>query len=222
MHTLHLGPWTDALPSGVTWDALITDPPYSLRVTEGYRSGSDVRGTRRRITYGVSSDLSISQAVAALLPRTRQWAAVWCDHESWPLWRDALYSHRWYVFAPVPWVKTGAPPRFVGDGPACSTEYLCIARPRRWPTRRASRPGHYLVGRTPRAERIGLVGQKPVDAVRRVIGDYSEPGELICDPYAGSGTTLIAAALAGRDAIGAEVDQATHVLAVERMKKECP
>jgi site-specific DNA-methyltransferase (adenine-specific) len=193
-----------------------------LRVVDGYRSGSDVRGTRKRITYGVSSDMSISQAVAALLPRTRQWAVVWCDHESWPIWRDAFAARKWYVFAPVVWVKTGACPRFTSDGPACSCEYLCVARPRGWPSRRASRPGHYLVGRVPKAERIGLVGQKPVASVRRVIEDYSEPGELICDPYAGSGTTLIAAELTGRDAIGAEIDPAIHALAAERIAKECP
>jgi modification methylase len=41
---------------------------------------------------------------------------------------------------------------------------------------------------------------------RRAITAYSAPGALVLDPFCGTGTTLVEAVLAGRDAIGVEHD----------------
>ena len=40
-----------------------------------------------------------------------------------------------------------------------------------------------------------------------------------CDPCAGGGTTLLAAAIEGRRAIGAELDPDTYAKAVERLSR---
>ena len=47
-----------------------------------------------------------------------------------------------------------------------------------------------------------------------------QPGQLILDPYMGSGTTLIAAIRTGRRAIGIEIDERHFRTAVERVKRE--
>ena len=47
--------------------------------------------------------------------------------------------------------------------------------------------------------------QKPVELAKRAIENSSLPGELVVDPFMGSGTTLIAAELLGRAAAGAEL-----------------
>ena len=51
-----------------------------------------------------------------------------------------------------------------------------------------------------------MVGSKPVWLMRALIRDYSEPGDLVCDPFAGFGTTLLAAAIEGRRSVGCEVN----------------
>ena len=47
-------------------------------------------------------------------------------------------------------------------------------------------------------ERTGYPTQKPVRLVERIVAASSRPGDLVLDPYAGSGTTGVAAARLGR------------------------
>lgn len=48
-----------------------------------------------------------------------------------------------------------------------------------------------------------------LEHVEWVVNNWSEPDDLVCDPFAGSGTTLLACKLNGRKAIGIEIDE-TH------------
>lgn len=50
-----------------------------------------------------------------------------------------------------------------------------------------------------------------------VIKAWSKPGDVVCDPYTGSGTTAIAAASLGRRFVGSEREKKYHKLAVERV-----
>lgn len=50
-----------------------------------------------------------------------------------------------------------------------------------------------------------------------VIAAWSKPGDLVCDPYTGSGTTAVAALRAGRRFVGSEKLRKYHKLAVERV-----
>lgn len=48
--------------------------------------------------------------------------------------------------------------------------------------------------------------QKPVPALKPVIAAFSKPGEVVLDPFCGSGSTLLAAKILKRLYIGIEVD----------------
>ena len=56
-------------------------------------------------------------------------------------------------------------------------------------------------------ERTGYPTQKPLALLERLVGAHSRPGELVVDPFCGSGTTLVAAARLGRRAVGVDVGE---------------
>jgi len=62
---------------------------------------------------------------------------------------------------------------------------------------------------------------KPVDLVHDAILDCSQRGDLILDPFAGSGTTLVAAHKAGRRGYGVEIDPTYCDVIVQRLEKAC-
>lgn len=67
------------------------------------------------------------------------------------------------------------------------------------------------------AERKVHPAQKPVSVFRWLINAVTQPGELVCDPFAGSGTSGVAAAQLGRRYHGVEIDAEFLKLARERV-----
>jgi DNA modification methylase len=57
---------------------------------------------------------------------------------------------------------------------------------------------------------------KPVELVTRALANSSSPGELVYEPFAGSGTTIIAAEQTGRRCIALEIDPHYAQVAIER------
>jgi len=242
--TVRLGRWQEALADVEEVDALIVDAPYSERThgghdtgaeQAGYRAGdggseSDTRrmrvdrrtGTvyavgganRRSITYTGWSPDDVAEFVSHWAPRVRWWIVTITDHVLAPVWADALSDAGRYVFAPLPWVAPGSRVRLAGDGPSCWTCWIVVARPRGAPySTWGTLPGAYVYTQ----DRDAVIGGKPLALMRALVRDYSRPGDLICDPCAGGGTTLLAARIEGRRWIGAEVDPDTHALALERL-----
>lgn len=68
-----------------------------------------------------------------------------------------------------------------------------------------------------KAERSSHPTQKPLLLMRELIRVYSNPGQLIVSPFAGSGTDLIAAEMEGRKCIGYELNQDYYDEAVSRI-----
>ena len=64
------------------------------------------------------------------------------------------------------------------------------------------------------------VFEKPLDMLAAIIKRSSNFGELICDPFAGSGSTLVAAKQTGRRAIGSELDKEHFLKAQGRLLLE--
>ena len=70
------------------------------------------------------------------------------------------------------------------------------------------------------ATRVGHPAPFPIELPRRLIDLYTYRGDLVVDPFAGSGTTLVAAARAGRIGIGYDTDPHYAELARGRLAAE--
>ena len=60
--------------------------------------------------------------------------------------------------------------------------------------------------------------EKPVALMRQLIESSSVVGECVFDPFAGVGSTLVAAILLGRRAVGIEIDEGYANVAVQRVR----
>jgi len=65
-------------------------------------------------------------------------------------------------------------------------------------------------------EKFDHVAQKPVELMRKPILNHTKPGEIVYDPFLGSGTTLAAAETTGRVCCGLELDPKYVDVVVER------
>lgn len=80
---------------------------------------------------------------------------------------------------------------------------------------RGSRPNGFQWNNA--TEENGHPCPKPLPIMQWLVGRVSRPGETVFDPFAGSGTTLLAAKNLGRKAIGVEIEERYCEIAVRRL-----
>lgn len=68
-------------------------------------------------------------------------------------------------------------------------------------------------------ERVGYPTQKPVDLIASFIELATLPGDVVCDPTMGSGTTVVACERTNRSAIGIDMSADAVAVARDRLKK---
>ena len=61
--------------------------------------------------------------------------------------------------------------------------------------------------------------QKPLDLTMRMIENSTKEGDIVCNPFTGSGTTAVAAIKTKRQYIGFEIDPAVHAVATEPIQQ---
>lgn len=61
--------------------------------------------------------------------------------------------------------------------------------------------------------------QKPLEILRLLIKAYSDIGDIVLDPFSGSGSTLLAAQQLGRSWLGMEIDPTYHQNALTRLTR---
>jgi len=193
----------------------LCDPPYFAQTDKGFRSGSapdEYRG------FGFKP-LTIEEAreLAGQYARiTKRWTIIFSDDYGGRVWPDILAAAGLEYIRTGIWVRKGAP-QMCGDRPACGWEPILIAHAKgkkHW-----NGGGKDAVWQFPIVQGRGRCHptQKPLDLMRALVGDFTDPGELIFDSHAGSGTTGVACIELGRDFQGCERDATHYATAHERL-----
>lgn len=174
---------------------------------------ASARSERKSIEYPAWSPEDVRAFVAAWAPITRGWIVSLTDHVLVPVWSQALTDAGRYVFSPLACVEPGSRVRMGGDGPAQWSCWAIVSRPKnrtfqKW----GALPGAYVVppgsgrsGNRKHGEGKPIAGGKNPWIMDRLVEHYSKPGDLVCDPCAGAGTTLASAIRAGRRALGGDL-----------------
>lgn len=199
------------------------DAPTRESRYAGRKAASGESG-RSDLDYPSWSATDVDAFVTLWTPRCSGWQVSITDDVLAPHWGSAFEVEGLYRFAPLPLVETGSRVRMTGDGPSNWTCWVCVARPRSrdfasWGTLGGAyiQPGERDINSSGGSDRI--VGGKPLKSMCAIVADYSRRGDLVVDPCCGGGTTLLAAKMQGRRAIGIEKDRGRAELSARRLGK---
>lgn len=217
---LCLGDFRNFLPSEVEdFHHLISDPPYEQRSHDATGSirRADGRANPEAIPFeGI--DLMRDDLLIRAHMKCSGWLLCFCTTEGVAAWRDAIEANKLRYKTPLIWVKPNAQPKFNGQGPShgheCIVSAWCGLGYSRW--NGGGRRGTL----THMINQDGSVihpTQKPLSLMMELVSLFSNPGEIICDPFMGSGTTGVACIKLGRRFIGIERDEKYFSIARERI-----
>lgn len=209
-------------------DHVITDPPYEAEThSEGRRikprGWRNVEGecvAEYAVDFEPITEVVRAGASEQIVRVSRRWQIVFCQVETVGLWRDCLVAYGAVYKRACAFIKPGAQPQLSGDRPGMGYESIVTAHvpgKSRW-----NAGGKVGVYSSPRAaivegrEQLHMT-EKPLPIMEALVRDFTDPGDLILDPFAGSGTTGVAAIRLGRRFIGWEKDPRYHAIAVKRL-----
>jgi DNA modification methylase len=213
---------------------MVTDPPYGIELDSGWRDRAGLNGrgpaepsymkhrTKGHRETTISGDTRADWSEAFALVPTLQVAYVWhaskftCEvlagllrigflHHQQIIWdkgRAVLTrTHYWFQHEPCWYVRMKNAPWF-GKAGENSTVWN-------------SPSPKFLMGGSDE-EKFDHPTQKPVELMRKPILNHTRPGELVYEPFLGSGTTLAAAEMTGRVCYGLDLDPKYADVVVER------
>jgi site-specific DNA-methyltransferase (adenine-specific) len=140
----------------------------------------------------------------------------------------ALQSAGWYLRSDIIWNKPNCQPESVGDRPTRSHEYVFLfskAKHYRYDPTAVTGPN----GRRQRSvwdvktrvvpEAAGHFATFPADLIRPCVLSSTGPGDLVLDPFLGSGTAALVAVEEGRRFVGIELNPSYVDVARRRLAR---
>jgi site-specific DNA-methyltransferase (adenine-specific) len=217
---LYHGDCLDVLPQLAPVDHVITDPPYSGRTHAMAKTNKGAGHGVIAITFASLSDEQLRQSLEVCGTVSRRWVIASLDYAHAATFDvdppTGLRSLRIGI-----WVKPNPMPQISADRPAQGWEAISFfhradTKPR-W-----NGGGQAGVWSYPVSQNTGHPTSKPLPLLIDLVALFTDEGETILDPFAGSGTTLVAAKLNGRKAIGIELSEQYCAVAAKRLRETEP
>lgn len=203
-------------------DLVVTDPPY-LKKGNGYYCGGGAFGTTKRDYHKELDDkklldgcsVEILEQIKRVMKKINLY--IWCS-------KDQLFQYMSffsdYNMDLLTWHKTNPTPtcnnKYLSD-----TEYLLFFREngvKVYGTYETKRKFYVSATNKKDKELYQHPTIKPLDITENLILNSSMGGELVLDPFMGSGTTGVACKHLNRNFIGMELDFNYFMIASERIK----
>jgi site-specific DNA-methyltransferase (adenine-specific) len=237
--TLYYGRCEPLLASlaGSKANAIITDPPYCSGGTQREATGASpyqkyqLSGvTLKRAEFkgdnrdqrGFGKWCAFWMSEAAQCCERTAYLASFIDWRNQPSLSDAVQVAGWKYAGLLPWDKTEAVRPQKNWFRTSQAEYVVLgtlgSRGSEQKRIGPCLPGVYRQYRDA-ASKLHLTG-KPVSVMTWLMGPL-KPGNLIIDPFAGSGSTLVAAKQMGLRAIGIEQEVENCEIAAQRLTQTC-
>lgn len=218
---------SDFIQSARHPDHVITDPPFNERAHANGRSGDS---EEVHVAHDKGFDALNPMCFAEdLLYETWRWCLCFCAVEDFAVYRQAAriaYGDDAWIRGCI-WVKDNPAPQMSGDRPGMWGEGIAtmhnrargldgnLIEPVRW-----NSGGKAGVYNYPVTNGEHHPCEKPVPLLEEIIKDFTDPGDLIFDPFAGSGTTGVACIRTGRNFVGCEKDEEHYDTAMQRLLAE--
>lgn len=215
--TIYHGDCRDVLPQIEKSNLVLTDPPYGVGFNygNGYKDSHSGYGEFLRTWLELAESLTDRCAVFQSARNVTWWSA-WFGQRAYRLIAIPKLFAQWNVGSDVQW----------------STDYVLYWRPGEESAGpKQSDAKEHAPEHTPRdffvSSDVCRVGMRPdhpcprpMDAMRFLVDTLSQTGQLIVDPFMGSGTTVKAAKDLGRRAIGIEIEEKYCEIAAKRLSQE--
>lgn len=214
--TLYHGDCRDVLASmeGESVAAVLTDPPYTERTHSKARTPE-----REGVTaFAAIDDRDLREILRDCGHVSRGWVVATLDYRHAVEFEEHPPKHLKVMRLGV-WVKTNPTPQLSGDRPAQGWESIAYMHrdDRRSKWNGGGSHGNYVAPIPPPE---GHPTAKPLPLVSQWVRWFTQPGDIVLDPFAGSGTTLRAAKDEGRAAIGVERDERYCELIARRLSQD--
>lgn len=216
---LMLGDCRELLPT-LRADHCLSDPPYEDELHAAIGRITRTDGRKMVVDLGFAGINGVRAETARLcVEASNGWLILFTLAEGVRAWRDDIQASGGKWDTTLAWVKPDSSPRFNGQGAArgfeCAVTAWCGSGHRSWNA--GGKRGIYThnVNTNRQGEHPT---EKPVPLMKELIADLTKPGQIILDPFMGSGSTGVAAVQMGRKFIGIEQDPKWFDLACRRIE----
>lgn len=212
------------LPEGGV-DCVITDPPFGVNNKSNMATTAEGRAYARKIANDETPEQAISvftEVMDVLLPKTKPDSdlyifTAWNVLRDWLNVAEGLERHGFFYKNLLVWEKDGAS---MGDTNAWGTSYEFIIFLKKGKRERSDQRRPSVIHASPIAStRLIHPHEKPSSLLEKLIKHSTSPGDLVVDPFGGSGSLVRAARGCGRNGLAIEYDKINHEKALRALNE---